>query len=225
MGVWKACPKRRNDHRERPVAALQNAKGVCSLLSYWACAALHNDWWTAQARIYLVKPSIAAAAIRVGERIFTGETHVEASAKLVRAPKLGAEEKVQMILAGEPGFITDDGQFVNSDEAHEISRNAGVVEMAERRKKLFHGALVDHPYFGRLWVSQDMRPSNEHWNAWNASGKRAVPTAFNEKGLHLTLRSYSRYRPYTVINSAQTPAAPPAHIQPAYDAYRVFWNS
>ena len=78
--------------------------------------------------IYTVKPSIAAAAIRVGERIFTGETHVDAIAKLVRAPRLSAEEKIQMILSGEAGFITDDGQFVNRDEAHTISQQAGVVQ-------------------------------------------------------------------------------------------------
>ena len=78
--------------------------------------------------IYVVKPSIAAAAIRVGERIFAGDTHVDAIARLVRAPKLSAEEKIQMILSGEAGFITDDGQFVNRDEAHEISRQAGVAQ-------------------------------------------------------------------------------------------------
>jgi hypothetical protein len=75
-----------------------------------------------------VKPSIAAAAFRVGERIFTGETHVDAIARLVRAPRLSAEEKMNMILAGEAGYVTDSGRFVTRDEAHEISRQAGVVQ-------------------------------------------------------------------------------------------------
>lgn len=75
-----------------------------------------------------VKPSIAGAAIRVGERIFAGETQFEAVGKLIRTPHVSAEEKIEMLLAGEAGYVTDEGQFVNSDEAHEISRQAGVVQ-------------------------------------------------------------------------------------------------
>lgn len=75
-----------------------------------------------------MKPSIAAAAIRVGERIFSGDTHVDAIAKLVRTPNLSAEEKIDMILSGEAGFVTDDGQFVNREQARTISQQAGVVQ-------------------------------------------------------------------------------------------------
>lgn len=75
-----------------------------------------------------MKPAIAAAAIRVGERIFAGDNQFEAVGKIIRTPHVSAEEKIEMLLAGEAGYVTDDGQFVNTDDAYEISRQAGVVQ-------------------------------------------------------------------------------------------------
>lgn len=75
-----------------------------------------------------MKPKIAAAAILIGERIFAGDTHFDAVAKLVRTPGISAEEKIDMLLAGEPGFVTDDGQFVTREEARQISQQAGLVQ-------------------------------------------------------------------------------------------------
>jgi hypothetical protein len=93
------------------------------------------------------------------------------------------------------------------------------------RKKLFHGAEIEHPYLGRLWISHDVRPpGQDHWEAWNAQGKRAVPGAFTERNLHFQLRSYSSNRQYTVVNTPENPAPAPGEVQRAYQLYRDFWK-
>lgn len=66
--------------------------------------------------------AIVAAAVRVGERMFTGPTHFDAVVKIAQIPNLNAEEKVAMLLGGEAGFVTDEGQFVNREQAKEISQ-------------------------------------------------------------------------------------------------------
>ena len=102
--------------------------GVCSLLSIRSLRRNPRTLVDGAGAVFTsVKPSIAGAAIRIGERIFAGKTQFEAVGKLVRTPNVSAEDKIQMLLSGEAGYVTDDGQFVNTDEAHEISRQAGVV--------------------------------------------------------------------------------------------------
>jgi hypothetical protein len=100
---------------------------------------------------------IAAAAVRVGERIFTGATHFDATRKLMMLPQLNAEEKTRMMLAGEAGFVTDAGRFVNAEAGHAIAREAGQLRHdpdSVRESKLlaeqleFYGAMpVDKKIF------------------------------------------------------------------------------
>lgn len=65
---------------------------------------------------------IAAAAIRVGNDIFTGTTHFAAMRRIIDTPGVDPNAVAQMVLRGEDGFITDTGRFVDRAEAFEIAR-------------------------------------------------------------------------------------------------------
>lgn len=64
---------------------------------------------------------IAAAAIKRGDEIFTGRTHIDAITKMEeRYPKWFDSE-----VPVNDGFITDAGRFVERDEAGRIASEAG----------------------------------------------------------------------------------------------------
>ena len=62
-----------------------------------------------------------------------------------------------------------------------------------RRRKLHDGAKIDHPIHGTLTIrvsvegfraaGEGAEPA-EHWEAINSEGRRVVPLAFTERGLH-----------------------------------------
>lgn len=75
-----------------------------------------------------------------------------------------------------------------------------MAEAVGRRMKLFDGAVIQHPHFGKLVIRVTHRDNvighPELWQALGQDGKAACPDAYTEQGLHKTLKWYWRYKPY-----------------------------
>lgn len=73
---------------------------------------------------------ISAAAIKIGNEIYTGPTHFGALRKIYEVPGLDADTVMQMVLSGEDGFVTDTGRFVTREEAFIIAQQAQQIGAA-----------------------------------------------------------------------------------------------
>ena len=81
---------------------------------------------------------IAAAAVRIGGKIYIGPTHFEASRKFIDLPELLDAE-------AENGYVTDTGQFVDREEAFKIavSNRQVCAEFADpKRNMAFYGTAA-----------------------------------------------------------------------------------
>lgn len=80
----------------------------------------------------VVPEKIATAAIRMDDRIFTGENHMAAIAKMKKEyPNWEEDENLKL----EDGFLTNKGRFVERDEAGLIAKQAGQLEHLELERK------------------------------------------------------------------------------------------
>src|SRR5574337_728269 len=82
---------------------------------------------------------IAAAAIRVGNEIYTAPTHFAAMQAIISVPGVDPATVADMLLRGEDGFITDQGRFVDRAEAFQIaslSGQMGAHELADPQKNM-----------------------------------------------------------------------------------------
>jgi hypothetical protein len=84
---------------------------------------------------------ISAAAIRCGDQVFTGPTHIAIMKKitLLGAP---ADQKCKMLLDGEDGFVTDTGRVVSREEGFKIAKSSHQIvgELGDPEKnKAFYG--------------------------------------------------------------------------------------
>jgi len=78
---------------------------------------------------------VAAAAIRVGSKIYTGSTHFEATEKYINLYEV-------VTVPVEDGYVTDMGRFINREEAFEIAVRNGQAhgELADpERNTAFYG--------------------------------------------------------------------------------------
>jgi hypothetical protein len=94
-----------------------------------------------------------------------------------------------------------DRRIIDYCDREKIDPNRVISRLKEStvRSKLEDGAVVKHPYLGRLTVKVtplDRVPPLTRWEAYNDQGKKAVPTCYSERRLHFMLRSFSRYVPY-----------------------------
>ena len=64
---------------------------------------------------------IAAAAVRIGKKIYIGSTHFEASRKFIDLPEM-------LNAKTEDGYVTDTGQFVDREEAFKIAVANGQMQ-------------------------------------------------------------------------------------------------
>lgn len=67
---------------------------------------------------------ITAAAIKVGDKVYTGATHMNAMCVIIDLPNVSSADKAEMLLAGQDGFVTDTGRFVSREEAYVIAQAA-----------------------------------------------------------------------------------------------------
>lgn len=72
----------------------------------------------------LSEAKIAAAAIKMGDQVYTGKTHFEAMHNFLKTSDLSSDDKARMLLAAEDGFLTDEGDFVDRHEAFALAANA-----------------------------------------------------------------------------------------------------
>jgi prophage tail gpP-like protein len=86
---------------------------------------------------------IAAAAIKIGNEVYTGMTHFAVMRRIVMMPDVASGTVAQMILDGMDGFVTDAGRFVDRAEAFRIAAQARQMsdhEYADPEKnKAFYG--------------------------------------------------------------------------------------
>jgi hypothetical protein len=68
---------------------------------------------------------ISAAAVKVGERVFTGETHMACLNVILQSTEFTPHQRARMSLAGEDGFVTNIGRFVTREEGFEIAKAQG----------------------------------------------------------------------------------------------------
>ncbi len=79
---------------------------------------------------------IAAAAVKVSDRLFTGPSHMTCAVTLMSLEDLTTDEKRAMFLAREQGFVTDAGRFVSREEAFKI---------AKAQSQIIDQPCVNHP--------------------------------------------------------------------------------
>lgn len=82
---------------------------------------------------------IAAAAIRVGNEVYTAPTHFAAMQAIIAIPGVDPATIADMLLRGEDGFVTDTGRFIDRAEAFQIASNAGQIaahELADPQKNM-----------------------------------------------------------------------------------------
>jgi len=68
--------------------------------------------------------------------------------------------------------------------------------MASSRRKLCNNDRICHPVLGKLIIRVTHRDNHippDLWEAIDINGKLACPCAFNERGLHFTLKRFSRH--------------------------------
>lgn len=63
---------------------------------------------------------IAAAAIKIGDEVFTGPVHFACMQKVIALP-IDPKQIVSMLVSAVDGFITDTGRFVDRNEAFELA--------------------------------------------------------------------------------------------------------
>jgi len=85
---------------------------------------------------------IAAAAIKIGDQVFTGTTHFGAMREI--AQSLPADQVATAMLDGEDGFLTTDGRFVDRAEAFEIAQASRQISSVQglddpEKNKAFYG--------------------------------------------------------------------------------------
>lgn len=84
-----------------------------------------------------------------------------------------------------------------------------------RRRKLFNGAVINHPYLGRLVIrveDLDRVPPAAHWQAFKEdTGKPATPLYHSERSLHWGLKwfAHSYKPPYEIANAPGQEPLPP----------------
>jgi len=79
-----------------------------------------------------------------------------------------------------------------------------ILKVSSRRERLYDGAVILHPYLGKLKIIVQIRDNimpPELWEAYRIdgllAGKLACPSANSEKKLHKNLKCYSPYRDYS----------------------------
>lgn len=70
---------------------------------------------------------ITAAALRVGDEIFTGPVHFMCRQKIFALP-IDPKQIVSMLTHTEDGFVTDTGRFVDRIEGYAIAKAAGQLK-------------------------------------------------------------------------------------------------
>jgi hypothetical protein len=89
---------------------------------------------------------IAAAALRINGKIYTGKTHFMALRKILDMPNISADEKTTMALNAEDGFVTDIGRFVDRNEAYALASANKQLNNSEfsqpDRNKAFYGTAA-----------------------------------------------------------------------------------
>lgn len=110
---------------------------------------------------------IAAAAIRVGNEIYTATTHFAVSARIIALPDRDQAVLADQLMDGEYGFVTTEGRFVTRTEAFKIAAAAGQIQHSELadpaknmdfygtpRPSLDSGMIVEH------YAPLRVRPAN-----------------------------------------------------------------
>ncbi len=82
---------------------------------------------------------ITASAIKIGERLFTGNTHSDAIGQMQEVyPKW-----VDSGLDAVDGFVTSTGRFVLRDEAGEIAQRARQLDHLDAKEGRFAAEFLD----------------------------------------------------------------------------------
>lgn len=87
----------------------------------------------------MIMEKIAAAAIRVGNEVYTAPTHFACMQKIIAIPGIDAETIAGMIMNGEDGFVTDQGRFVDRAEAFQVAAYSGQMgshELSDPEKNM-----------------------------------------------------------------------------------------
>ena len=113
----------------------------------------------------MTNEKIAAAAIRIGNEVFTGTTHFAAMRKIIAMPGVDPATISGMILKGEDGFVTDSGRFEDRAEAFEIAR---------AQKQISHTELAD-PEKNMAFYNTD-KPSLDSGIVESYARMRACPS-------------------------------------------------
>ncbi len=74
---------------------------------------------------------IAAAALKVDDRVYTGVTHFMAMRKIIQDPSIDPADLADVLLACQDGFVTDTGRYVTRDEAFVIANAANQIKPSE----------------------------------------------------------------------------------------------
>ncbi len=92
-----------------------------------------------------VPEKIDAAAIRLGEELFTGRNHTEAIMNMEESIPDWKTSNIRL----EDGFVTNTGRYVKRDEAGQIAKRAG--QLSELRPDLQREA---EDYLDANWVNE-----------------------------------------------------------------------
>lgn len=58
---------------------------------------------------------VSEFAVKAGERVFSGATLRAALKKLITLPGVSNDEKINMLLSAEYGYVTDEGEFMSTE--------------------------------------------------------------------------------------------------------------
>ena len=112
---------------------------------------------------------IAAAALRIGNEVYTGTTHFAAMRAVIELPGVESSTIARMLMDAEDGFVTDTGRFVTRSEAFDIAREQGQINHAElsdpEANKEFYQSdepSLDSGLIGENYAPFRQRPSFMH---------------------------------------------------------------
>jgi hypothetical protein len=82
------------------------------------------DWFIRSKPVSDIE-KISAAAILCGDLLIVGQTHIQAVGKILSLPGRSGQEKAEFSLNAADGFVTNQGRFVDRQEACRIAQAAG----------------------------------------------------------------------------------------------------
>ena len=132
--------------RAADLAALPSSSGVSTMKK----ERRHWNWSIQSEKLFSMVEQIAAAAIRVGQEVYTGPRHFKATIKIIQMRGLDPGMIAEMLLDGVDGFVTNEGRFVNLPSARLMRALANTVpgtgssQEARQRPRHLHpkGAIL-----------------------------------------------------------------------------------